>query len=785
MGTILLILFSFTLFLSAFLLFWVELMVAKMVLPLLGGSPAVWNTCLFFFQTTLLLAYGYAHLTTKWWGTRRQTLIHILVLLLPIAFLPITLTQGWLPPQADNPTFWLLGLLLLSVGSPFFAISTTAPLVQKWFAHTNHPNSADPYFLYTASNLGSLLGALAYPVLIEPNFSLSTQSWGWGIGYGLLFLLTLGCGACLWLSKKNDASTQAENQVDENISAPAPTWQLKTQWILLSFLPSSLLLGVTTYLTTDLAAIPLLWALPLAIYLLTFIFAFARKPIFSEKKIEIGLPLLLSPLIILSLLKIIQPVWLLLPLHLLGLLGIAGVFHSKLAKSRPNPKYLTSFYFWISLGGVLGGLFNAIAAPLLFPNVLEYPLILGLSLLLLGISSTEELKQQADAKKRAEAAILATLINGDNSGSYTPLHFKSSNLPGSRRSPLILALSIALLFCFLLAGFQVKYFQSNSLGIIFAVGLLSAIRYAFNLHPIRLFISIILIILINQFYLPGMGALLVTERSFFGVNRVLENKSANYHSLLHGTTLHGKQSLDPQRRHEPLTYFSYTSPIGQVFQVLDKERRFSHIGVMGLGIGTLAAYAKPGQHWTFYEIDPSVKKLAQNPKYFTFLADASAEFSIVLGDARLSVQKVTNNYYDLLIMDAFSSDSIPTHLVTREAIQLYLTKLAKSGLLAINISNRHLNLEPVLGALADNLGLSTLRQLQGNISQAERELGKSPSHWVLFAREKRDFGELINDSRWQAIAHIQGFAQKPHAPLWTDDFSNIFQVLRIFQPPQS
>jgi hypothetical protein len=771
--TILLILFSLTLFLSAFLLFWVELMVAKMVLPLLGGSPAVWNTSLFFFQTTLLLAYGYAHITTKWWGTRRQTLIHILVLLLPMAFLPITLTKGWLPPQTDNPTFWLLGLLLLSVGSPFFAVSTTAPLVQKWFAHTNHPNSADPYFLYTASNLGSLLGVIAYPILIEPNLSLSSQSWGWGIGYGLLFLLTLGCGACLWLSKKsNNPQEKAENQVDENI--PAPTWQLKTQWILLSFLPSSLLLGVTTYLTTDLAAIPLLWALPLAIYLLTFIFTFARKPIFSEKTIEIGLPLLLSPLIILSLLKIIQPVWLLLPLHLLGLLGIAGVFHGKLAKSRPNPKYLTSFYFWISLGGVLGGLFNAIAAPLLFPNVLEYPLILGLSLLLLGISSAEELKQQAEAKKRAEEAILATLINGDDSGNYTPLHFNSSNLPGSRRSPLILAISIALLFCFLLAGFQVKYFHGNSLGIIFAVGLLLAMRYAFNLHPTRLFISVILIILINQFYLPGMGALLVTERSFFGVNRVLENKSENYHSLLHGTTLHGKQSLDPQRRHEPLTYFSYTSPIGQVFQVLDQ--RLSHIGVMGLGIGTLAAYAKPGQNWTFYEIDPSVEKLAQNPKYFTFLADAQAEFSIILGDARLSVQKVTNNYYDLLIMDAFSSDSIPTHLVTREAIQLYLTKLAKAGLLAINISNRHLNLEPVLGALANNLGLSTLRQLQWNISQAERELGKSPSHWVLFARERGDFGELTNDSRWQAIA------PKPYAPIWTDDFSNIFQVLRIFNP---
>jgi hypothetical protein len=290
-----------------------------------------------------------------------------------------------------------------------------------------------------------------------------------------------------------------------------------------------------------------------------------------------------------------------------------------------------------------------------------------------------------------------------------------------------------------------------------------------------------LIALLSQFSIPSMGGILDTERSFFGVNRVLNDQQRGYHILLHGTTVHGRQSLDQQRRQEPLTYFYPTGPIGQFFKSFSGNKDgvattqpLSKVAVMGLGIGTLATYSEPGQQWTFYEIDPLVKKLALNPRYFTFLQEAKAPTSIVLGDGRLQLAAVPNGSYDVIVMDAFSSDSIPIHLVTREAVQLYFNKLTAHGLLVINISNRYINLEPVLGTLAQNLGLSTLRQLEQEISANEKAMGKSASHWVIFARNQKDFGNLLQDARWQPIPN------NLQAPLWTDDFSNIFSVLRAF-----
>ena len=744
-----LVLFSFTLFLSAFLLFWVQLMVGKMILPFLGGSPAVWNTCLFFFQATLLLGYGYSHLTSTWFSARRQAILHSILLLLPIAFLPITISGN--PPQESNPILWILILLSLSVGLPFFLVSTSAPLIQKWFANTGHPASEDPYFLYVASNLGSLLGVLSYPILIEPNFSLTDQSWLWAIGYGLLILLTVGCVISFWRNGKEALNNEATVSPIQSLES-SPSIQQQAQWIILSFLPSSLLLGVTTYITTDLAAIPLLWAIPLAIYLLTFIFTFARKPLLPHNRLVAILPLLLAPLIILSLLMVIQPVWLLLPLHLLGFFVTACVFHGELAKTRPPANHLTLFYFCLSLGGVLGGLFNAIAAPLVFPSVLEYPLILGLSLLLLR-TYTESTKEEKETDKNKTLGLSKTL-----------------------------PISMGLLLGSLIVGFQIKTFSNNIIGLLFALVLLIGIRYAFAIHPIRFVAGLALIVLLSQFSIPSMGGILDTERSFFGVNRVLNDQERGYHILLHGTTVHGKQSLDPQRRREPLTYFYPTGPIGQFFASLKSNeggvtttKPPSKIAVMGLGIGTLAAYAERGQQWTFYEIDPLVEKLALDSRYFTFLQDATAPFSIVLGDGRLRLADASDHSYDVIVMDAFSSDSIPIHLVTREAIQLYFNKLTEHGLLVINISNRYINLEPVLGTLAENLGLSTLRQLEREISPAEKAIGKSASHWVLFARNQQDFGSLSQDARWQPISN------NLQAPLWTDDFSNIFSVLRAFR----
>ncbi len=775
-----LFLFSVTLFLSAFLLFWVQLMVAKMILPLLGGSPAVWNTCQFFFQGSLLLGYGYGHLTIRWWETRRQAVIHSFLLLVPVAFLPVAIPKGWIPPANVSPIPWLLALLLVSTGIPFFVVSTSAPLVQKWFAGTEHPSSEDPYFLYIASNLGSMLGLISYPILIEPNFSLTQQSWLWAAGYGLLIFLTIGCAACLWRSPRNAVPVQTLSDIADvetrhvtsvsliqtdgeetgstSATAGSPFSAFsadQARWVLLSFIPSSLLLGVTTYITTDIASLPLLWAVPLAIYLLTFILTFASKPLLPHKSLVALLPLLLTPLIILSLLKVMQPVWLLLPLHLAGFFIAGCVFHGELQRSRPSSQRLTSFYLWIAFGGVLGGWFNALAAPLLFPSVLEYPLVMSLSILLAGYYNSE----QAKIKPQLASAF-------GEKGKRERFSFLNLELRTTRR------VSLGLLFGALIVGFDTKGFTDNLLGNLVAFSLLAVMFYAFSLGLGRLVTGLILIVLLSQFALGNMGGVLHIDRSFFGVNRVVTDRRGEYRSLLHGTTLHGKQSLDPQRRREPLTYFYRTGPIGQVFQFLNASKRLSRVAVLGLGIGTLAAYSEPGQEWTFYEIDPAVEKLARNPNYFTFLEDSKAPFSVVLGDARLRLASVPESYYDLLVMDAFSSDSIPVHLVTREAIQLYFSKLTEQGLLAINISNRYINLEPVLGALARHLGLSALRQLQREISPAERERGKSPSHWVLLARQQSDFGTLASDSRWQPIP------ETGDEPLWTDDFSDMFRVLR-------
>ncbi|HEY9691640.1 MAG TPA: fused MFS/spermidine synthase [Oculatellaceae cyanobacterium] len=758
-------------------------MVAKMILPLLGGSPSVWNTCLFFFQTTLLLGYGYSHLTTRWWGTRRQAIIHSFLLLLPIAFLPITVSKNIIPPQNSNPIIWLLALLLLAVGLPFFVVSTSAPLVQKWFANTSHPDSNDPYFLYAASNLGSILGVLSYPILIEPNFTLTQQSWLWAIGYGLLILLIFGCAICLW-KFPNAKETTSENSKNidnqpnilyqqtttSNLPLPVngnpaggwgstptpPSIQQQAQWVVLSFLPSSLLLGVTTYITTDIAAIPLLWAVPLAIYLLTFILAFSPAIKLPYQTLIGLLPLWITAQIIVFLLQVMKPMWLWLPFHLIGFLIIGCVFHGELAQSRPNTKYLTTYYLWISVGGVLGGLFNAIAAPLLFQSVLEYPIVMVFSLLLLRTTF-----YQAEINNSNSELLLKPPAD-----SYLKLR---QTLP----------ISIGLLLGTLIVGFYPKLFITNLPGILITGGIFVGIFYAFKLHPVRLLVGLSLILLIGQFYIGYIGGILDTERSFFGVYRVLHDRQRNFNSLLHGTVLHGKQSLDLNRRDEPLTYFHPTSPVGQLFKSFKDDntannKNISKIAVLGLGIGTLAAYSEPGQQWTFYEIDPKVEKIARDPNYFTFLQDSKAPFSVVLGDARLQVADAPNNQYDLIFMDAFSSDAVPVHLITKEAIQLYLSKLAPQGLIVINISNRYLNLEPVLGALAENLGLSTLRQLQLNISPEEKEMGKSSSHWVLLARHQNDFGKLVKDSRWQPIL------RSLNAPLWTDDFSNIFSVLRGF-----
>jgi spermidine synthase len=786
----LLILFSFALFLSAFLLFWVQLMVAKMILPVLGGSPSVWNTCIFFFQATLLLGYGYSHVATRWWGVRRHSVWHGLLLFLPIAFLPIAFNQTGDLFNSTHPIPGLLLGLTFGVGVPFFVVSTSAPLLQKWFAETSHRDRDDPYFLYSASNLGSLLGVIGYPLAIEPNFSLIQQSWLWAIGYGLLIILTLGCAAWIWKSGIDHPISNSSPRLEFNSTeTPSsnlkqqPNLKQKLQWVLLSFLPSSLLLGVTTYITTDIASIPLLWAVPLSIYLLTFILTFSLQP-FRLHRTFIGIsPLVLAGAIALATTKIILPVGILLFAHWGGLFLVGCALHGELANSRPHPEYLTEFYFWISLGGVLGGLLNSITAPWIFSTLSEYPLTIGLSLLLLRDSSLlrsssnpevanlDELYQQVHQAQKSNPELN---VSDWVAANILP-QYATKNRPKQRTLlSWTLPIGLGLLLGHLLLGFKFNVLNSSLLGWMLTLGLLLVIGYAFSLYPWRWLVGFVLVVLLNQFSLPS-SEVIYTERSFFGVNQVLYNAEENYHAFVHGTTLHGKQSLDPKRQSEPLTYFAKTGPIGQLFQSLDSGQRFSRVGVMGLGIGTLAAYTKPGQEWTFYEIDPTVENIASDPQYFTFLQKAKASVSIVLGDGRLSIAKVSDDFYNLLVMDAFSSDSIPVHLITREAIDLYLKKLAPQGLLVLNITNRYIDLVPAIQSLARDRHLFALAQWDKNIPAEERNLGKTPSHWVILARDRRDFGHLIDDPRWQSLPdHIS-------TTVWTDDFSNLFRSLRIFK----
>ncbi len=779
--------YSLTLFISAFLLFWVQLWVGKLLLPLLGGAPGVWNTCMVFFQAILLLGYGYAHILSTRLTPRYQAIVHTFLILIPLTLLPLGLTVGISPPSNNNPLVWLLGILIVTVGLPSLAIATTAPLMQRWFAIVT--KNSDPYFLYSASNVGSLLSLVSYPLFLETNFSLSQQSILWAIGYGILAGLTGVCAIVLgslpskkkqfpnlsipspevieeaiitidFIDTKN-VQTMGNPELSASTFIPTiiPTKSQQLRWIVLAFLPASLLLGTTTYITTDIAAVPLFWAIPLIVYLITFILAFAKNPWFNHQKLLPLLPAFLTALVISFLLQIMRPIALLVPLHLLGLFIVSYICHGELAKDRPEANYLTLFYFWISVGGLCGGIFNAITSPLLFTSILEYPLVLMISFLL-----------------------LPKLIDKD---------LVDKNQPTFRFS---VPISLGLILATLAIGFTLRFVWLDWLGIALVMGIWVGVYQAFNLSKIRLVVGILIFSLMGQFSLTTMGKVLVSDRSFFGVYRVVSQQQGRYYSLFHGTTLHGKQSRDQKNQLEPLTYFSRSGPIGQVFSYISSKTapkssdklsdQPTHIAVLGLGVGTLASYARSGQEWIFYEIDPAVVKIATNPEYFSFLTDNlqnpanPIKHQIILGDGRLQLARANDNYYDLLIMDAFSSDAIPTHLVTLEAIQLYLQKLKDNGIIAINISNRFINLEPILTNLSQQLKLVSYSQIDRTISPEQKIQGKTASQWIILAKTPESLGTLISDSRWH---NSNKMASKTNSKptVWTDDFSDIWQVLKF------
>lgn len=736
--------FAATLLVSSALLFLIQPLFAKMVLPLLGGTPAVWNTCMVFFQAALLAGYGYSHALPAWMGVRKHSWLHLIVLGLPALSLPLALRPGWEPPAGSNPVFWLLGLLAVSVGLPFFVVSTSGPLLQKWFARTGHSSAHDPYFLYAASNLGSVIALLAYPLLLEPNWSLRTQARLWTFGYLVLAGLIVACADIYWRREKPIPSG---DPVAEPSSMRKPlSAALRLRWVVLAFVPSSLLLSVTTYLTTDIAAIPLLWIVPLTLYLLSFVIVFARRPVLPHALVVRSLPLAILVLVLVMLSEATEPVWLLLTVHLLAFFVTSLMCHGELARLRPSVDHLTEYYLWLSVGGVLGGIFNALVAPVLFSSVTEYPLVLVLACLL-----------RPGHPQGTPSAKLTNIHEGKTIGS------RADWLWSIALAGLTAALVLLVQACGVSPG-------QASVGLMF--GLPAIVCYTFLARPVRFGLGIGGLLLASTLY-PGVhGNTLLRERSFFGIHRVTLDPTGRQHQLIHGNTVHGRQSTDPGRRGEPLAYYHRTGPIGQVFSSLAREPQPPRVGVVGLGAGSLAAYSRPQQTFTYYEIDPTVIRIAKDRRFFTFLADAPTPIAIVVGDARLTLQQAPDASYDLLVLDAFSSDAIPLHLLTREALLLYTAKLDPNGILAFHVSNRYLDLVPVLAGLAEDAHLRCWGQDDLELTDAEKAEGKSPSQWILMAPAASDRIRRLEHSRWQELRPPRDQA------VWTDDFSNLWSVFR-------
>ncbi len=732
-------LFTSTMFLSAFLLFSVEPMVAKMVLPRLGGTPAVWNTCLVFFQAVLLGGYLYAHLSTDRMRQRPQIGLHLLVLLTALVVLPIHVPAGWAPPVQQNPALWLLALLSVSVGLPFFVLSATTPILQKWFFHSGDQAEKDPYFLYAASNAGSLAGLLSYPFLFEPTLNLSTQSRIWEYGYGLLFLLACLCAAIAWRAPQTVIESahqpaEAEPAIDELAADARPAMKTRLRWVVLAFAPASLTLGVTTALTTDMPPIPLFWVLPLSLYLLSFVVVFARKPLVSFGALNRRLPFLLLLVTFSIVCQTRLPLLFVVPLDLLTLFCVAVLCHGELARSRPSAKHLTDFYLWMSVGGVLGGIFNALIAPVIFSSVIEFPLVL----------------------------VLAALLR-------PPIGVKENTLR-ARRLDFLLPAALGLSLVCVISVVQRSDLQHGLAMGILVFGLSLVWCLSFGPRPIRFAAGLAAVFLASTMYMGSHGHVLHTERSFFGVYRVSEDEKSQFRTLTHSATVHGLQFLDPQKAREPLAYYSKIGPIGQVFDAFSGDANENQVAIVGLGAGSMTCYVTPPRQLTYYEIDPVVERIAGDPKYFTFLRDCNPQARVVLGDARMSLQTAPDHSYGMIIIDAFSGDSIPVHLLTREAFRLYLTKLTPGGILAFHLSNRYLDLLPVVGTLAGDAGLVGLVEKDTRLTEARVKSGSWGSIWAVVGRSSKDFGRLASDSRWTPLVG------KPGSAVWTDDFSSVMSV---------
>jgi len=731
--------FTLSIFLSALLLFSVQPMFAKMTLPMLGGAPNVWNTAMVFFQATLLAGYIYAHLLSKYASLRVQVGVHAVVLVAGMGFLPLAVAANWAPPAEGAPALWLMALYAVSIGLPFFALSATAPLLQRWFSYTKHVNAQDPYFLYAASNLGSLLSLLSFPVLIEPVLGTQQQAQVWTFGYYALAIAIVCSGALAFANRisqsvkeKAEEAAANESEVEDSIS-----WRERLIWIGLAFVPSSLMLGVTSHFTVNISSAPFMWVLPLSLYLLTFVIVFSRKPLVKMETMDSVLPALIVMGLLLAFLHN-MPIFILFALHLAVFFGIALTFHAKLAARRPGASKLTEFYIFMSVGGVFGGIFNALVAPTIFNNVYEYAIVLALSGLVVGGWPKGRDSWKEFIFPAATFALMTAVV------------FLGSVLPDGLETIITIVL---------LSSYVVIYLQ--------------------NAHPIRfvgglLAMEFLMVVIAPLAIEEGHQGTLFSERSFFGVTQVaeLEIEGEIVNQFIHGNTIHNMQFRNPELSRVMISYFSEPGPWGQVMKGVRAGKGDAlKVNVIGLGAGALACYATPKDQWTFYEIDPAIVRMARDPKYFTYLSECTPNAPVLIGDARLKIQSETPESIDLLLIDAFSSDAIPAHLVTREAMALYQSKVKDDGVMFFHTSNRYADVSSVVIELARDAGLEAREMLFNPEEDQPYYDLVAPANGVVVARS--DVMSTLFDSNpeWKKTE------PNPAVGVWTDDYSHILGAL--------
>lgn len=736
--------FVITILTGSFLLFLVQPMVARMALPKLGGAPAVWNSAMLVYQALLLAGYAYAHRLSRE-APKRQATIHLLVLLAAAVWLPIGLATMKIPVDG-SPIFWVPWLLVASIGPLFFAVAAQAPLMQRWFGLAC--NKGEPYALYAASNIGSFAGLIAYPLLVEPFMPIHEQTWLWSGLYAVLAILVLSCALKIWGNQDDSPPKVAEDEASAPVTAIS--WKTRIYWIALSAIPSGLMLSTTSHLTTDLMAMPLLWVIPLGLYLLSFSVAFAdnRGPANILTRIAPSIVLLAAATafaffgnaVIYSLISTI-----------LLLFTVAVSLHAEMYRTRPDASQLTEFYLMMSVGGVVGGIVCAIFAPLLFDWTWEHPLLIFAAALLLPqirlipIGTSDTIDEKGPIRATVMLGVIAFAVG----------------LVGGIMDPVG-------------TGWAKMALTAVLMGVgVFAIGN----RLAYGLAVVGIMMAN------GGYYSMLLSAENVRSRSYFGIYTISSDMQAGFRWLTHGTTMHGIQSLKEPKL--PISYYSVNSGVGLAFA--KSEELYgpkAGMGVVGLGSGTLACYAKPGQDWHFFEIDPLMVEIARDRKVFSFLDRCTPKVPIHIGDARLTVAERPAQSMDMLAIDAFSSDSIPLHLLTKEAFQVYRRVLKPNGLLLVHISNRHVDLQPVLAAEAKQAKWA-IAMRDDNPPKKDADRGMRGSKWIAMSADPAmlakltgplvPYAENYDAGKWTAI--------KPAATTkrWSDDYASVLPHLSIWE----